>query len=446
MSRGGKERAEREVDVAVVGGGVTGLTLGHELATLDRDVLVLEAEERPGGVIRTRRGPGGRVLELGPQRTRLTGAVAELVAELGLEEEVVTAPPDCPLWIYREGRLRRAPLGPMDLLRTELLSPAGKLRLLAEPLTGPPREDESVATALRRRYGEEAYRHFLGPLFGGIYASDPDRMPARHSLVPLWRAFGAPRSFVWSAAVRRARGVERPPACSFRDGLDTLTDALAEACGDGLRLGVRVEEVEPPPDASGRQRLRLGDGGSVGARAVVLTVPAPEAARLLAGREEPAIADLRRLRYNPLALVHLASSMDGKGYGYQISLAEPDFVTRGVTWNASLFGRDDVHTAYLGGMGREEAVGRPDGWLGETAVREFERATGSGARPLAVHRTRMPAHDESWRALDRAREALPPGVHVSANWASQAGIPSRIREARELAGRLDETLNRGGRG
>lgn len=431
--------AGERVDVAVVGAGITGLVVCRALAERGRDVLALEAADRPGGVIESRR-VRGRLVELGPQRTRLTGPVAGLVDELGLEDELRTAPSGLPLYVYRGGRLRRAPLGPAEFLGTDLFSLPGKLRFLAEPLAGPPREGETVAEYFRRSFGREAYRHFLGPLFGGIYASDPARMPAEHSLIPLWRAFGAPRSFVLSAARRAVTGGERPPACSFRDGLSTLTDALGEACGDRLRLGTPVTGVDPD---DGGFALEVEGGADVRCRRVVVTVRADEAARLLARVSGDGIEALRRLRYNPLAVVHLESSLERPGYGYQISFGEEGFATRGVTWNASLFGRRGVYTAYLGGMGREEDLDRGDEWLAERAAREFETVAGAGAGPLSVHRTRVPAHDESWRHLDEALEAVPRGVRLCSNYESQAGIPSRIREARRLAAELDRELNGG---
>lgn len=432
-------RAEEKVDVVVVGAGITGLVLCRELSERGRDVVALEARDRPGGVIESRR-VRGRVVELGPQRTRLTEPIAELVDELDLQERVVTAPPDLPLYVYRDGRLRRAPLGPAGFLSTDLFSLKGKARFLAEPLAGPPREEESVADYFRRSFGEEGYLHLLGPLFGGIYASDPARMPARHTLIPLWRAFGAPRSFVLSAARRALTGGgDSPPPCSFDEGLSTLTDALGEACGDRLRVDTPASAVTK---TDGGFRVSVDGEGGLEARRVVLTVPAPEAAdMLIRGGADGEVEALRRLRYNPLAVVHLESNMDRRGFGYQISLAEEGFATRGVTWNASLFGRRGVITVYLGGMGREEDVSREDDWLTERAAREFEEITGAAARPLSVHRTTVPAHDESWSALDAGLEAVPPGVHVCSNWESQAGIPSRVREARRLADDLDRELD-----
>src|SRR5690242_7776410 len=64
---GARERARV---IAIIGGGLTGLALGHQLTRLGVPHLVLEAEDRPGGVIRSGRVEG-HLLEWGPQRTRL---------------------------------------------------------------------------------------------------------------------------------------------------------------------------------------------------------------------------------------------------------------------------------------------------------------------------------------------------------------------------------------
>ncbi|MGH7656844.1 MAG: FAD-dependent oxidoreductase, partial [Gemmatimonadales bacterium] len=95
--------------IAIVGGGISGLALAWELESRGCECRVLEAGSRPGGVIRSGEVQG-RVLDWGPQRTRLSAHMVRLIDALGLEPEVLTAPTDLPLLIYREGRLRRVPL------------------------------------------------------------------------------------------------------------------------------------------------------------------------------------------------------------------------------------------------------------------------------------------------------------------------------------------------
>lgn len=411
--------------IGIVGGGITGLVLAHELARAGREFVLLEAGEEPGGVIRSRI-VAGRVVDFGPQRTRLTAAVGRLIDEVGLRPRLRTAP-ELPLYVYRDGRLRRVPFSLGDAARTDLFTLREKLRILAEPLTGGPRPGETVAAFLTRKFGRAAYLHMLGPLYGGLYASDPADMLVSRSLGRVLEHFGLDRGSILLCLARQAvRSRTPPPACSFDGGMQELPLALAAAHADRIRLRTRVRAVEPEGDG-----FRLtGDDGAWSVRRVVLTVPAPAAAAILGGAFPAAAAALSRLRYNPLAVVHLDSACDLEGFGYQVSFGER-LETRGVTFNASMFGRERLYTAYLGGATHPELVEWPDERIGEVAAREFRLATGFDAEPLGVHRVRMPAWDRSWTALDDV--ALPPGITLAASYESRAGIEGRIARAKQVA-------------
>ena len=94
--------------IVVVGGGITGLSLGWELERQGVDFVVLEASDRAGGVIRSA-DVDGHTLDWGPQRIRLTGDLEGLVKELGLEDELITAPEGLGISVYRDGKLRAIP-------------------------------------------------------------------------------------------------------------------------------------------------------------------------------------------------------------------------------------------------------------------------------------------------------------------------------------------------
>jgi oxygen-dependent protoporphyrinogen oxidase len=417
--------------VGIVGAGITGLALSHHLAKRGVDSVAFEATDRPGGVIRTGH-VDGTVLEWGPQRLRLTGPVRELVDAAGLGEEVIHADSDLPTYVYTDGQLGEVPLSIRAFLRTDLLSPRGKFRVLAEPLTAPGRPEETAAGLFARKFGREAYENAIGPLFGGIYASDPAAMPARHALEGLLRLESTAGSLL-RAALERARG-ERAPAASFGDGLEQLPAALADRHADRIALETPVESVERTGDDDGRYLLRTPEDIEC-VDHVVLTTPANVTAELIDGLA-PASADaLATLNYNPLAMVYLRSDVDARGLGYQVRHDE-DIHTLGVTWNASAFDRDGVHTVFLGGMDEPELVGRPDAELEDIARREFEAVMDAGAEPITVNRWErgFPAYDHTWGALDRV--SLPDGVHLATNYTGRVGVPSRVREAKGLAERL----------
>lgn len=426
---------------------MSGLALGRELVRRGRECVVLEAEDRPGGIVRSERAEG-LLLENGPQRARLTAPFAALVDELGLGESLILAPEDLDFFIYRDGRLRRVPLSMRGLLRSDVVSWRGRLRAVLEPLTPGPRNDERVAEFFSRKLGRELYEHVVGPLYGGLYGTDPRDMVLGLSLGGLLRDMGIGRSLLLSRL--RRRGVRPPPACSFADGMESLPHALARALGDRVRLNAPVRAVEP---RAGEWSVVLDDE-TLPVEQVVLAVPAPVAARLLAVVAPDAASRIGRLRYNPLAVVHLRADTALRGIGFQVSLAEPRPL-KGVTFAHCLFGgkdgRDDrtgVYTAYLAHPAHlyTAATGARDDTatrqaersgfrtreaLAELAAAEFERCTGWAAEALGVARASMPAWDTSWSALQGLR--LPPGMHVTANWESRPGLTGRFARARALA-------------
>src|SRR5690606_18746228 len=416
--------------IAIVGAGITGLALAHYLSTLGVECIVLEAAETAGGAIRTV-NEDGRVLELGPQRMRTSRELDRLIGELGLEGQRIDAPAGLPLLIYHAGALHRVPMGLREALRSDLFGWRGKLRLLVEPLTGGARGDETVAHYLTRKLGREAYERVAGPLFGGLYASDPADMLVRHSLAGLLRELGVRRSL--TRALRRRRGAGSA-VVSFRAGMQTLTDALYARHRDRIWLSTRVHGVRL---ADGRVELET-DRGTIEASHVVLTTPADVTAALLRDAAPEAAGRLARLQYNPLAIVHLHSDARLEGSGYQVSFGER-LETRGVTFNANLFGRDGIYTAFLGGARHPRRVDLPDFRIAAIASAEFELVTGAEARVLRVSRTRIPAWDRSWKALDGLE--LPPRIHLAANYESRAGIPGRVVRARQLAETLAARLS-----
>jgi protoporphyrinogen/coproporphyrinogen III oxidase len=383
-----------------------------------------------------RTGPvrGSHLLEWGPQRARLTAGLERLVSTLGLSDHLLIAPRGLPLFVYVRGKLRRVPYSPAEFLRSDLLSWPGRARLLLEPLTRGTIPDERVSDYFTRKMGREAYERLLGPLYGGLYASDPADMRVDLSLGHVLREFGIGRSLLLPL-LRRGGTISPPPACSFRHGLQMLPDALHDENRENVRLSTPVRGIRARRDG---YLLDL-EGETIEAERVVFTAPAPVAAELLREVAPAAAQAAARLRYNPLAVVHLHADTGLTGLGFQVALSER-LATRGVTFNDSLFGRRGVYTAYLGGARAPDVVDRPDHEIGALAVREFQRVTGAAAEVLSVERERMPAWDESWSAT--VGMELPRGIRIAANWESRPGMPGRLAQAKriadELAPRTDE--------
>jgi oxygen-dependent protoporphyrinogen oxidase len=243
--------------VAVIGAGITGLTAAFCLKQRGTSVVIYEAADRVGGVIRSER-QGGYVADLGPSSMSApTAETTSLLSELGLDGSIVHAAPEVRTrYIVRRGKLIRLPLAPAELLTSRLLSNTAKLAVFGEPLveTGDSPVDESVAAFVRRRFNQEVLDYVVNPFIAGTFAGDPEQLSVRHAL-PQLQALERAHGSVMKAYLKSARA-QREPArvpgaaaglVSFRNGLQELTDALARELKPELRLRAAVTQIRTGP-------------------------------------------------------------------------------------------------------------------------------------------------------------------------------------------------------
>jgi len=417
--------------VGIVGAGITGLALTHYLAERGVDSVAFEAGDEPGGVIQSRT-VDGHVLEVGPQRMRKTPGIGAIAEAVGVTDDIVEAREE-DLYVYANGALGQAPLSVEAFLETDLLSWRGKARMLAEPLTRQGMDVETAEGLFVRKFGREAYERFIGPLYGGIYGSDPARMPAAYALEGLLDREAEAGSLLAAFRQRVGSGHESPPI-SFREGNQQLPEAIYEAHADRIELETPVTDIRSlGPGGEGPYLLETPDGVHR-VEQVVVTTPAGVASDLLAGLADGA-GGLADLLYNPLALVFLDAEHGRTGKGYQVGYDE-DLHTLGVSWNAQMFGRDGVQTVFLGGMHEPELVEASDDRLARIAREEYKEVMGVDASVIDVARLDVgfPAWDQSWWQLEAVE--LPPGITLATNYTARMGIPSRVREAKSIAERL----------
>ena len=188
-------------DCLVVGGGISGSTLAHNLhASHGVDILLCESSDRLGGNVHSATvcdEDGTFLYEEGPISFEASPSVMRISRELNLEADMVFAPSLSP-WIHRAGKLHPLPGGkffePRGVLNfvlfDDLLSWRGKSRAFMGAFLGhapPPSPpdggaEETIKGWSIRTLGEEAYRNVIEPIVSGIYAGDPTRLSARTAL------------------------------------------------------------------------------------------------------------------------------------------------------------------------------------------------------------------------------------------------------------------------
>ncbi len=314
-------------DVAVIGGGITGLAAAAWLAAdhgVD-DVVVVEASPRPGGKMRTL-DLDGHVLEEGPQGFLDSGAgvnTLELARRSGLGPRLVQADgASAARFVVRGGVLQRLPTSPLAFLRSGLLPLTGRLRVLAEPFAARrPDGDETVYEFARRRIGRHAADVLVDAMVTGVFAGDA-RQLSLAATFPRMAAMEAEHGSLTRALIARSRQARREgrrssgPAgpggtlTTFARGMAELPTTLATGLGDRFLASWPVERLAPD---GGAFRL-AGPRGEISARTVLVALPPTPAADLVAPVAADAEAPLRGIGTVPIAVV-MTSYADRDAFG-----------------------------------------------------------------------------------------------------------------------------------
>jgi oxygen-dependent protoporphyrinogen oxidase len=449
--------------VVIVGGGISGLATAHFIHSrlgARVQLTVLEAGSRLGGKAATQRF-GGHLVDTGPDALLVrVPAMAALLEDLGLADELV-APAALGAHVWSRGRLRRLPTGTLfgvpdrllPLLRSRLLSPMGLARAgldLVLPRRRTVSPDPSIADLVAPRLGAQVFDRLVEPLLGGVHAGRAAELSAR-STVPDIAAL-ADRNRSLYLGVRRLRRNAKPssggPALvTLNGGLVRLVDALvARLAGADLRV-----------DSTARQLARVGngyrvdlvDGASIEADVVVLATPAFITARLLADLAPDAATVLAEVPYVDVATIWLAyprsamgRPLDGTGF---LVPPEENKLLVGCTWSSAKWPHlaDDTLVlirCMVGRRGDCRWLSMDDDTLVSRVHEELVEAMGLTGGPVRQRIQRWPqampqylvGHQSRLDALDATLHRLP-GLHLTGAAYRGVGMASCVADAERTA-------------
>jgi oxygen-dependent protoporphyrinogen oxidase len=423
--------------VAVVGGGITGLSCAYYLSRAGIDATVFDPA--PGGPIGTITIEGC-ILETGPESWLAAKPWAEhLIREIGMGDQL-TGSNDAQrrTYVLRQGRFVTLPEGLQMLvptriapvIQTELFGWGTKARMGLEVFRSPRAfPDRSVADFVEDHFGAEAVEYLAEPLLAGVYGGSPYDLSAASVLpkfVEYEQRFG-------SVVVGTLRDKRKPTGQSIfkslRGGVGTLIDALVS----------RVNVVRAPVEAIATGWSVFAEGAWQDFDHVVLACGANRAAPLTAA-VDPVLCELLA------GIPHSGSSIWTFGYrredirhpldafGFLVPKAERGAIMA-CTW---------LQTKWLGRVPPDKAVFRcfstDQDVTREASETELRRLMGIDAEPIFAVNHRWPGsmpqytvgHTERIRAV-QARMADIAGLHLAGNAYHGIGIPDCVRSAKQAA-------------
>jgi oxygen-dependent protoporphyrinogen oxidase len=452
------------IRIAIVGGGISGLTAAFTLEEHRRagavEYVVYESSPRLGGVLRTER-IHGCIVEAGPD-SFLTEKpwAADLCRTLGLGDQFIGSnDADRKTYILVRDQLVPMPDGLMFLVPTKILPTAlsplfswtTKLRMARELFDAPrvAHSDESVASFVGRHYGMEMVDRLADPLLSGIYGGDAASLSVRAVLprfAEMERTHGSLGRAVLAARKKSSNKTAPPLFTSLKNGMQQLVEALVlKLDRASLRTSTLVHSMQH--DAAGW----TVSSGSKADRfdAIILAVPTHAAAQLLSTTGPELSAELAAIAYSSSIAVGLGYDRDVRqslppGFGFLVPRSE------GKRLLAATF----VHNKFRHRVPDDRALLRcffagsnADGiWqLSDDAIiavirNELHQILGLRAAPLFARVYKWKSamaqygvgHLERLDRIERLRQQLP-GLALAGNGYHGIGIPDCVRSGQEAA-------------
>ena len=436
--------------IAIIGGGISGLTLAWYLQKNGVAYDLFEADTRPGGNLRTWAAPGGYLLETGPNSLQLSPELEELLADLNLTDQIEDAAAVSQhRYVLRDGRYQALPGSPPALLTSSFFSLKAKWQLLKEfrqPAT-PVDKNETVAQFFRRRFGPEIVDYAVNPFMAGIYAGDPEQLLINKTfkqLPALEQAHGS----VLRGLMKAGKGAGRRRIVTLAGGVQTVTDTLAARLTN-YQPGTAVSAISRAADGSYQLELRSTRGleAAPGYSHLALALPTYAAAPLLEALFPAAATALAAVHYPPMSAVYSAYDRAAvthplNGFGALHPKAENAYAA-GSVWTSSIYPQrvpagQVLFTTFVGGTQYEAAAQQPEADQLAAVHAELSKFYGISGSPRWQGRyfwpRSIPQFDQAIVGAHAAAETLAAArVLAVANWRAGVSVPDCIRFARNTA-------------
>jgi len=485
------EKAAR-LRVAVIGGGVAGLIAAESIAAIGAHATVFEAQERAGGAVQAGTADG-LAFDAGAESFAVRGGhVRALLAELGLDAQVVSPEPGG-AWVagipggaapLPRGGLLGIPANPFAEDVRRVIGWSGTWRAWLDRLLPPLTigHDHSLGRLVRKRMGARVLDRLVAPVSTGVYSAHPDDIDVDVAAPTLNAALTRAGSLSGAVAEITGGSGKAPGAAvqGLAGGMSGLVDALVariEMLGSEVRTSAQVEALERD-DAGWTVRLAEQEQEQehdvvaeddlsaepaevlAGFDAVIVAADEPTARRLLAPHVPElaavAVGDSPRIEIVTLVLDAPELAVAPRGSG--VLTVPGSHTAKALThstakwaWLRERAGNRQVVRVSFGSAGEEPATAALDDEASASlALAEASALLGvelSAAQLRGSHRARfVQAQPSAVRGAAERRTAAAtaicavPGIGATGAWLSGTGLAQVVPHAKDEAERIRHAL------
>ncbi len=452
---------KNETETVIIGAGLTGLVTAFYLAKAGKDFILIEKENRPGGVIKTT-SKNGFLFEHGPN----TGVLGTNEA-MDLFEDLAG---DCTLEVANNAAKRRyvlknsewqpLPSGLISAIKTPLFTTSDKFRLLAEPFRKKGENpNETLADLVKRRMGKSFLDYAVDPFVLGIYAGDPNYLVPKYALPKLYNLEQEYGSFIGGSMKRKRNKDLQEQTRYTRDvfsvegGLEKLTDALSKHI-ENDKLQLKAQDIQILP-VDGKYHLKFNSNEKqveVTSKHIVTTSVASSLPGILPFMSNEQRSSIEALPYAKVVEVnigfHTWNGFPPEGFGGLIPFNENKDML-GVLFMSTLFKNRAptgavLFTVFMGGYRKPHIYDLSDEEIIQILETEFTQTMGiKGFHPdlLEIHYYDKAIPQYGADMEERLKHIAEmeyswPGLFIGGNVKDGIGMADRIKQGKWLAQRV----------
>jgi len=455
---------QKPIDIAIVGAGISGLSLAHFLQRYyskknglshpdytdngihKLSIFLFDAAKQTGGWIRTRRD-GPYLYELGPEslQTKHT-ALLELIEDLNLSKNMIFANKMAnKRQIYFDSKLRSFE-GLRSLVDRKAINFRDLFRLATEVVSAKrPLNDTSLYNFGTQHFGKRNTLTLLDAMQSGIYAGNIHTLSAESAFPSMFRRARKDRSILKSLIFEKKRA--KTHLFSFHDGLAKIIDTLSDRFSPITQR--RVVAVRQDSDYA---ELIFQDH-FVQAKHVILTTPATVSAKLLESAVPNGSPILRTLPYSSLVVATLAFKKEHfshatlnqiKGFGF-LTPRNAGLRILGALYSSNSFGdrcpSDEILIrVFLGGQCDPDILDLDDARIRDICRLELGTVLGDEMQPVYCridrHANAIPhfevGHAARMRDIKHKLKQRCPRIHLTGSSYCN-GVGVLVERAKDLA-------------
>ncbi len=441
--------------IAIIGGGITGLSAGWELKKKQIPFKIFEASDSCGGAIKTIHEENC-IIEAGPNSLSSPNTELDrLINELDLKDEICFANEQASnRFIVKNGIPLAIPRSIVEFIKTPLFTNIGKWRLLKEPfIYSKSYKDESLAEFVERRLGLDFLNYAVDPFVRGIYAGDPKKLivsAAFPSLVKMEKNNNSLFNAIIKKKIRNPKTTQpkKQTIYTFISGMDTLPNRLVDKIGsDSIITNHKVTNI----NVNSSSEWIIDDEFFSD---VIITIPSHKQLQIATPFD---LNFLENIHYPAVSSLSLLFDSDQfshplDGFGMLIPSCENHFIL-GVLFPSAIFPNraptnKTLLTIFIGGENNPERALLPIEEILPHVKKDLEKLLGLKGDPihtsLNIWTHAIPQYDskitQTHQYLSNL-ESTQPGLYFAGNYRDGISITNSIKSGCSIVKKLLEQKN-----